>query len=86
MWRTGGNMKEEYLERALVLVRKVFPSADFNWDQDIEVRHSDGIVYVVRMGRYKNLEHHNISDEQKADVIANEIVKVVACEVLKKHA
>lgn len=77
-------MKEEYLEKALLLVQKVFPSADFDWDQDIVIRHSDGIVYGVRMGRYKNLEHYNISDEQKADVIANEIVKTLACEILNK--
>lgn len=77
-------MKEEYLEKALVLVRKVFPSAGFDLSQDIVIRHSDGIIYGVRMGRYKNLEYHEISDEQKADIIANEVVKMIAYEILNK--
>ncbi len=76
-------MRYKYLEMALGVIQKVFPNADFDFNGDIVLKHCNALVYIVRTCKYINLDGHNISDEKKADVVANDVIKQLVNEITK---
>ena len=75
-------MRKEYMNKALDIVKMVFPTAAFLLDGDIEILHQ-GVNYGVRTSRYKHLDYHEIGEEQKADAVSNDIIKTLVAEITK---